>query len=63
MTDWCQAPDVFSYGGTYYMYYAVSSSGSQNSDIGVATSPSMDVGTVSSSTMEAQASTRRSHAE
>lgn len=39
------APDVFSYDGTYYMYYAVSTIGSQNSDIGVATSSSMAVGT------------------
>ncbi|MCJ1401107.1 hypothetical protein MMC11_004319 [Xylographa trunciseda] len=39
------APDVHYIGNTYYMYYAVSLGGSQNSAIGVATSPSMDVGT------------------
>ncbi|RMY75343.1 hypothetical protein D0863_02631 [Hortaea werneckii] len=39
------APDVFLQDGTYYMYYSVSTIGSQNSDIGVATSPSMAVGT------------------
>lgn len=32
-------------GNTYYLYYAVSTGGSQNSAIGVATSPSMDSGT------------------
>ena len=39
------APDV-SKGddGTYYLYYAVSTGGSQNSDIGVATSTSLDSG-------------------
>ncbi|KAI4150548.1 MAG: hypothetical protein LQ340_004012 [Diploschistes diacapsis] len=38
------APDVSNIGGTYYMYYAVSTGGSQNSDIGVATSTTMDSG-------------------
>lgn len=33
-----QAPDVTVYDGTFYLYYAVSTVGSQNSDIGVATS-------------------------
>lgn len=45
LTHGSQAPDVSLYDGTYYMYYAVSTVGSQNSDIGVATSPSMAVGT------------------
>lgn len=36
---------MFNYNGIYYMYYSVSTIGSQNSDIGVATSPSMAVGT------------------
>jgi arabinan endo-1,5-alpha-L-arabinosidase len=40
-----QAPDVHKVGSLYYMYYAVSSFGSQTSSIGLATSPSMDVGT------------------
>lgn len=39
-----QAPDCFLFDGTYYLYYAVSASGSQNSDIGVATSTTMEVG-------------------
>lgn len=39
-----QAPDVFNMAGTYYMYYSVSVIGSQNSDIGVATSQTMDSG-------------------
>ncbi|KUJ06442.1 endo-1,5-alpha-L-arabinosidase [Mollisia scopiformis] len=39
------APDVSLLDGTYYAYYAVSSSGIQTSDIGVATSSSADVGT------------------
>ncbi|KAB8069292.1 glycosyl hydrolase [Aspergillus leporis] len=38
------APDVHYQDGTYYMYYAVSTLGSQNSIIGVATSPTMEVG-------------------
>ena len=38
------APDVSKIGNTYYAYYAVSLLGSQRSDIGVATSSSMDVG-------------------
>ena len=40
-----KAPDVFFHDGAYYMYYSVSTIGSQNSDIGVATSHSMEVGT------------------
>ena len=39
-----QAPDVFNLEGTYYLYYSVSTSGSQVSDIGVATSTTMDPG-------------------
>ncbi|OCH91094.1 glycoside hydrolase family 43 protein [Obba rivulosa] len=39
------APDVSLHNGTYYAYYAVSQSGSQNSSIGLATSPSLDPGT------------------
>ena len=39
------APDAHLIAGTYYVYYAVSSLGSQNSGIGVATSTSMDSGT------------------
>ncbi|MCJ1415700.1 hypothetical protein MMC32_002032 [Xylographa parallela] len=39
------APDVHHIGNLYYMYYAVSTGGSQNSAIGVASSPSMDTGT------------------
>ncbi|KAL2852562.1 putative arabinan endo-1,5-alpha-L-arabinosidase A [Aspergillus pseudodeflectus] len=39
------APDVQYVDGTYYAYYSVSTFGSQNSAIGVATSPSMDPGT------------------
>jgi len=38
------APDVNLIGDTYYMYYAVSSFGSQDSAIGVATSTTMEVG-------------------
>ncbi|KAM0148513.1 hypothetical protein ACHAPC_000864 [Botrytis cinerea] len=38
------APDVHLVGSTYYMYYAVSTFGSQNSAIGVATSSTMEVG-------------------
>ncbi|KAI0191901.1 glycosyl hydrolase [Astrocystis sublimbata] len=38
------APDVSLVGDTYYLYYSVSEFGSQNSAIGVATSPSLDVG-------------------
>jgi arabinan endo-1,5-alpha-L-arabinosidase len=38
------APDVSKIGSTYYLYYSVSSFGSQNSAIGVATSSTMDVG-------------------
>ncbi len=40
-----QAPDVHKVGNLYHLYYAVSSWGSQNSVIGLATSPSMDPGT------------------
>ncbi|CAK4030507.1 arabinan endo-1,5-alpha-L-arabinosidase A [Lecanosticta acicola] len=36
------APDVFNVQGTYYLYYAVSKIGSETSDIGVATSKTMD---------------------
>jgi arabinan endo-1,5-alpha-L-arabinosidase len=39
-----QAPDVFHFAGTYYMYYSVSVLGSMTSDIGVATSPTLDSG-------------------
>ncbi|EPQ54639.1 Arabinanase/levansucrase/invertase [Gloeophyllum trabeum ATCC 11539] len=39
------APDVNYIQGLYTLYYAVSTIGSQNSAIGVATSPSMDAGT------------------
>ncbi|KAG3090487.1 hypothetical protein PI124_g13481 [Phytophthora idaei] len=39
------APDVQKLGDWYYLYYSVSSFGSQNSAIGVARSRSMDVGT------------------
>ncbi|KAK3638393.1 hypothetical protein LTR56_003543 [Elasticomyces elasticus] len=39
------APDVKYVEGTYYLYYAVSSFGTQQSAIGVATSTSMDTGT------------------
>lgn len=38
------APDVHQIGSTYYMYYAVSAFGTQNSVIGLATSTTMDVG-------------------
>lgn len=38
------APDVFHFEDTYYLYYSVSTIGSRNSDIGVATSPSMEIG-------------------
>ncbi|MCJ1446169.1 MAG: hypothetical protein MMC23_006674 [Stictis urceolatum] len=38
------APDVHLIGSTYYLYYSVSTFGSQNSAIGVATSTTMDVG-------------------
>ncbi|KAF2090215.1 glycoside hydrolase family 43 protein [Saccharata proteae CBS 121410] len=39
------APDVHLVGSTYYLYYAVSSFGSQDSAIGVATSTTLDVDT------------------
>lgn len=39
------APDVSYHSGTYYAYYAVSTFGSQDSAIGLATSSSMDPGT------------------
>ncbi|KAG6958887.1 hypothetical protein JG687_00009130, partial [Phytophthora cactorum] len=39
------APDVQKLGDWYYLYYSVSSFGSQNSAIGVARLRSMDVGT------------------
>jgi arabinan endo-1,5-alpha-L-arabinosidase len=38
------APDVSKVGNTYYLYYSVSSFGSQDSAVGVATSTTMDVG-------------------
>lgn len=38
------APDVSKIGSTYYLYYSVSTFGSQDSAIGVATSTTMDVG-------------------
>ncbi|KAK4495827.1 hypothetical protein PRZ48_013095 [Zasmidium cellare] len=38
------APDVFLLDNTYYLYYSVSQMGSMNSDIGVATSTTMDPG-------------------
>ncbi|KAF2468689.1 endo-1,5-alpha-L-arabinosidase [Lindgomyces ingoldianus] len=38
------APDVSNIDGTYYAYYSVSHSGLQTSDIGVATSSSLNVG-------------------
>lgn len=38
------APDVSKVGNKYYLYYTVSSFGSQDSAIGLATSTSMDVG-------------------
>ncbi|KAI8626027.1 glycoside hydrolase family 43 protein [Xylariaceae sp. FL1651] len=39
------APDISLVGSTYYLYYAVSTFGVQDSAIGVATSTTMDVGT------------------
>ena len=39
------APDVHNIGDTYYCYYAVSTFGTQESVIGVATSKTMEVGT------------------
>ncbi|EPQ57247.1 glycosyl hydrolase [Gloeophyllum trabeum ATCC 11539] len=39
------APDVSYHNGQYYAYYSVSTFGSQNSGIGLATSPTMDPGT------------------
>ncbi|TBU26057.1 glycoside hydrolase family 43 protein [Dichomitus squalens] len=39
------APDVHSVNGQYTLYYSLSTLGSQNSTIGVATSPSMEQGT------------------
>ena len=39
-----QAPDVHQVGSLYYLYYAVSTFGSQDSAIGVATSSTMEVG-------------------
>ncbi|RYP08216.1 hypothetical protein DL764_002031 [Monosporascus ibericus] len=39
------APEVVKVGNTYYMYYSVSTFGSQVSAIGVATSPSLDMNT------------------
>lgn len=40
-----QAPDVHLVGDVYHLYYAVSTSTSQNSAIGLATSSSLDPGT------------------
>jgi arabinan endo-1,5-alpha-L-arabinosidase len=40
-----QAPDVMLIRGVYYLFYSVSTSGSQTSAIGVATSKSLDAGT------------------
>ena len=40
-----QAPDVTLVGNTYILYYSVSTSGSQDSAIGYATSSTMDVNT------------------
>lgn len=39
------APDCLLHNGQYYLFYSVSTFGSQNSAIGVATSSTMDVGT------------------
>jgi len=39
------APDVTKVGDTYYLYYSVSTFGSQESAIGIATSTTMEVGT------------------
>lgn len=39
-----KAPDVIQIGNTYYLYYAVSTFGTQDSTIGVATSTSLDSG-------------------
>ncbi len=36
------APDISYFGGSYHLYYAVTSFGSQNSAIGLATSPTLD---------------------
>jgi hypothetical protein len=36
------APDIICFNGLYHLYYAVSSSGSQNSAIGLATNPTLD---------------------
>ena len=44
-SDDAWAPDVHLVDGTYYCYYAVSSFGTQESAIGIATSKSMDPGT------------------
>ena len=41
----CQAPNVVLSGSTYYLYYAISSFGSQVSTIGVASSTSLATGT------------------
>ncbi|KAJ5923195.1 CAZyme family GH43 [Penicillium verhagenii] len=38
------APDVHYSGGTYYMYYVISAIGTQTSEIGVATSTTLEVG-------------------
>jgi arabinan endo-1,5-alpha-L-arabinosidase len=44
-TDYARAPDVQLVDGTYYLYYSVSTFGSQDSAIGVASSDTMDIGT------------------
>lgn len=43
--QYAQAPEVSLIGSTYYVYYAVSTFGSQNSAIGLATSTTMDCNT------------------
>jgi hypothetical protein len=40
----CWAPDVHLIGSTYYLYYAVSTYGSQDSSIGLATSTTLEAG-------------------
>lgn len=45
LTPPSQAPDVSLIGNTYYLFYSVSTFGSQSSAIGLARSSSMDIGT------------------
>lgn len=45
LTPSSQAPDVSLVNNTYYLFYSVSTFGSQSSAIGLARSPSMDAGT------------------